>query len=285
MHFLIFKLRGVFFMSLISIQNLTFGYDGTAYNVFESLNLQLDTNWRCGLTGRNDRGKTTLLRLLAGEFAYGGNIMASVKFDYFPYTPTRPDDSTIEVLESVCGKVQQWSIERELSLLGLGSEFDKPFNLLSEGQKTRALLAAMFLKKGAFPLIDEPTNHLDIEGRQMLVKYLKQKSGFLLISHDRAFIDECIDHIISINRTDVEVRAGSFSSWYKDRIEKDEAEKLKDAKLKREAAVFEESARQAGAWADKVEKSKKRGTKFRPESGPWICRRKVGENDETGKIS
>ena len=54
-------------MSLICIQNLSFCYDGNFENVFENVNLQLDTAWRLGLTGRNGRGKTTLLRLLMGE--------------------------------------------------------------------------------------------------------------------------------------------------------------------------------------------------------------------------
>lgn len=57
-------------MSLIKIQNLSFGYDGSFENVFENVNLQLDTKWKLGFTGRNGRGKTTLLRLLRGELGY-----------------------------------------------------------------------------------------------------------------------------------------------------------------------------------------------------------------------
>lgn len=54
-------------MSVISVNSLTFGYDGAADNIFENIDLQLDTDWRLGLTGRNGRGKTTFLRLLSGE--------------------------------------------------------------------------------------------------------------------------------------------------------------------------------------------------------------------------
>ena len=57
-------------MSLITIQNLTFGYDGSPDNVFENVDLQLDTQWKLGLIGRNGRGKTTLLRLLEGRYDY-----------------------------------------------------------------------------------------------------------------------------------------------------------------------------------------------------------------------
>ena len=57
-------------MSLINIQNLTFAYEGSSKNVFENVSFQLDTNWKLGLIGRNGRGKTTFLRLLAGEYDY-----------------------------------------------------------------------------------------------------------------------------------------------------------------------------------------------------------------------
>ena len=72
-------------MSLINIQNLSFGYDGSFEKVFENVNLQLDTSWKLGLTGRNGRGKTTLLKLLMGELEYTGKITSSVDFEYFPY--------------------------------------------------------------------------------------------------------------------------------------------------------------------------------------------------------
>jgi len=256
-------------MSFIQIQNLTFGYDGSFYNVFDGLSMQLDTDWRCGLAGRNGRGKTTLLKLLSGELQGRGTVTAAVRFEYFPYTLNHPDLPLLKAVGEACPDAQSWRLERELSLLGLADSFEKPFSLLSEGQKTRALLAAMFLREGAFPLIDEPTNHLDAAGRAMLAAYLQKKPGFILVSHDRAFLDACIDHLVSINKADVEVRAGSFSSWYKDRLERDAAEREKDARLKKEAAAFSQAAKRAAGWADKVEATKY-GTKnsgLRPDRG------------------
>ena len=70
-------------MSLIQITDLTFAYEGSFDNIFEHVNLQLDSTWRLGLTGRNGRGKTTLLRLLMGELEYQGKISATVDFAYF----------------------------------------------------------------------------------------------------------------------------------------------------------------------------------------------------------
>ncbi|HWP79873.1 MAG TPA: ATP-binding cassette domain-containing protein [Candidatus Acidoferrum sp.] len=243
-------------MSLLQIQNLTFGYDNAVHNVFDGLTLSLDTDWRCGLAGRNGRGKTTLLKLLSGELCGSGDISASVRFEYFPYALKNPELPTLVAVGEACPGAQVWQLERELSLLGLAGSVEKPFSLLSEGQKTRALLAAMFLREGGFPLIDEPTNHLDAAGRAQLAAYLQKKPGFLLVSHDRAFLDACIDHLVVLNKTDVEVRAGSFSAWYKERLERDAAERAADARLKKEAAAFTEAARRATGWADKVEATK-----------------------------
>ena len=71
-------------MPAITIENLSFAYPGAAESVFENLSLRLDTGWKLGLVGRNGRGKTTLLRLLAGEYEYSGRISAPVGFRRFP---------------------------------------------------------------------------------------------------------------------------------------------------------------------------------------------------------
>ena len=79
-------------MSLIQVSNLTFCYEGSCDNIFENVSFQIDTDWRLGLTGRNGRGKTTLLRLLQGMYPHRGTIRASVGFDYFPYTVPDPEE-------------------------------------------------------------------------------------------------------------------------------------------------------------------------------------------------
>ena len=65
----------------------------------------------------------------------------------------------------------------------------RPFETLSNGEQTKVLLAALFLNEGHFLLIDEPTNHLDTHGRQIVSEYLRKRKGFILVSHDRCFLD------------------------------------------------------------------------------------------------
>lgn len=70
----------------------------------------------------------------------------------------------------------------------------RPFRSLSGGEQMRLLLALLFARENRFLLIDEPTNHLDAAGRRLLGNYLAGKEGFILVSHDRSFLDRCTDH-------------------------------------------------------------------------------------------
>lgn len=75
----------------------------------------------------------------------------------------------------------------------------EPFETMTNGEQTKAFLRRLF-KREHFLLIDEPTNHLDVEGRRQMADYLKRKRGFILVSHDRYLLDECVDHILSLNQ-------------------------------------------------------------------------------------
>lgn len=245
-------------MSLINILNLTFGYDGSIDNVFENLNFQIDTNWKTALIGRNGRGKTTLLNLFLGRYEYSGTISADVDFTYFPYSVGDGGEYTLTILESLCPQCEQWQIIRELNLLKVSDDvLYRPFDLLSNGEQTKVLLAAMFLKENSFLLIDEPTNHLDAEARIAVSDYLSSKKGFILVSHDRAFIDNCVDHIASFNRLGgVTVERGNFSSWYLNKTRNDSFEDAENKKLKKEIKRLEKTAKEKACWSDKAERAK-----------------------------
>ena len=74
------------------------------------------------------------------------------------------------------------------------------------------ILVSLFLEKDVFALIDEPTDHLDAEARAAVVDYLRSKRGFILVSHDRTLLDDCVDHILALNRSGVELQKKNFSS-------------------------------------------------------------------------
>jgi len=257
-------------MSLINVSNLTFSYDGGSENIFENVSFQIDTDWKLGFTGRNGRGKTTFLNLLMGKYDYSGSISASVSFEYFPYQVKDEQMNTAEVINTVVNGYQDWQLKRELNLLEVSHDvLNRPFNTLSNGEQTKVLLAALFLKENGFLLIDEPTNHLDMNGRKIVSEYLRGKHGFILVSHDRAFLDNCIDHILSINRANIEIQKGNFSSWLHNKELQDEMEISRNEVLKKDIRRLETSAQRAADWSGRVEKSKKgqRVSGIKPDKG------------------
>lgn len=256
-------------MSMIEISNLTFAYDGSYDNIFENVSLRLDTDWRLGLVGRNGRGKTTLLNLLQHKYEYRGTIRADVPFDYFPFAIPDPDKDAIGVIEDVQPDYEYWQLAREMHRLDLSDEMlYRPFRSLSGGEQVRLLLALLFARENRFLLIDEPTNHLDAEARALVADYLKTKRGFLLVSHDRAFLDSCVDHILSINKANIELQKGNFSSWFSNKERQDAFEQAENDRLRADIRRLDEAARRAARWSDKTESEKHvRNSGLRPDRG------------------
>ena len=244
-------------MSVIKISNLTFAYEGSLDNIFENVSFQIDTDWKLGFTGRNGRGKTTFLKLLQKEYPYEGKIYSSSEFEYFPYRLFDTDNYVIDVIRETAFSAADWQIRKELSLLGLDEDIlYRQFFTLSEGEQTKAMLAALFLKENAFLLIDEPTNHLDIQGRKQLSQYLNTKKGFILVSHDRTFMDGCIDHILSIHKTNIEIQKGNFSSWFYNKTLQDKNKIAENKKIKKDIKHLTDAVQRTSKWSDKIEKSK-----------------------------
>ena len=244
-------------MSLIQVSNLTFAYDGSYENIFENVSFQIDTNWKLGFTGRNGRGKTTFLNLLLGKYEYQGSIFASVQFSYFPYFVPDKSILAIDAVETMYPNYEHWRVQREMDKLQLDDEvLYRSYGTLSNGEQTKLQLAVLFSKENSFLLIDEPTNHLDIRGRELVSKYLSGKKGFILVSHDRAFLDGCVDHILSINKSDIQVCKGNFSTWMENKQRQDAFEQAENEKLKKEISRLEETARQKVDWSDRVEATK-----------------------------
>jgi len=245
-------------MSVIKIENLTFSYYGYVNPIFEEVTFYFDTDWKTGLIGRNGIGKSTLFKLLLGEEEYQGEISKSVEFIKFPPDISDTTKTVIELFKELTKDVKEWRFLRELNLLDIDeSLIYREFETLSKGEQTKILLAVLFTNEKDFLLIDEPTNHLDIEGRKIVSEYLKSKKGFLLISHDRDFLDGCINHVISINRSSIDVQAGNFTSWYENKMMKDSFEITQNERLKKDIKRLREASKQSKSWSDKIEKTKK----------------------------
>lgn len=244
-------------MAKIQISHLTFAYEGSADLIFDDVSFQLDTDWKLGFIGRNGRGKTTLLRILAGELPDHGAVSTPVPCDYFPFPVPDPQKTPLEIASAMDPDGQVWRFMKEITQMDVdGQALCRPFSTLSGGEQAKMLLAALFAREQHYLLIDEPTNHLDLPGRRIVSKYLNGKKGFILVSHDRAFLDGCVDHVLSINRANIEVQKGNFSTWEENKRRQDQFEIDKNEKLKKEISSLRAASRQAGAWADHVENTK-----------------------------
>lgn len=246
-------------MAAIHVNNLTFCYDDSFDNIFEHVTFTLDTNWKLGFIGRNGKGKTTFLKLLLGEYSYKGSISSSVSFDYFPYPVNETDYSrcAYELMDLWKPNTEDWCVFRELPALGIDPELlYRPISTLSFGELTKVMLAILFSGDHDFLLIDEPTNHLDRNARDIVKQYLSAKKGFILVSHDRDLLDACIDHVLVLNRSSIEVQSGNFSSWWENKEKADHFARAENEKHLKEIRHLKAAADKATRWAEKNENTK-----------------------------
>jgi len=276
-------------------RNVSFAYPGGEHPVFTHLDLIIDTGWRTALVGGNGRGKTTLLRLLAGRLTPdSGEIERPVACALFSEAESGAPGTAREAARLLAGPFAQLEadierllargderalarygelestyrslggyeidarLDRELDALGFGeSKRLRPMGSLSGGEQTRCQLAGLFAAPAAFPLIDEPTNHLDLAGRGLLAEYLAAKTGFLLVSHDRALLDAVATNLIALNPDTVEHHRLRYSQWREAMATRLAAQAQANAHLKKDIRRLEAAAdaRREGALARESDKT------------------------------
>lgn len=144
----------------------------------------------------------------------------------------------------------------------------------ARASKPRRCSSALFAREDAYPLIDEPTNHLDAHGRELVARYLRRKDGFLLVSHDRAFLNGCVDHVLALNRSDAWVMQGNYDAW-QDRFDRQNA--WEPRRATRTLSAISYGWRQAHAVLhDGVTAAKRESSMLRPAKRAAVDRGYVG---------
>ena len=198
---------------MVSIEHLSIEFSSRP--ILDDITFLINPRDRIALVGKNGAGKTTLLRLLAGvETPTSGRIskMGDITIGYLPQVMMHIDGKTLrEDVMSIFQKSDDGSDEAEMArhiaemdrtIIGLGFErkdFDRPCSEFSGGWRMRIELAKILLQHPDLLLLDEPTNHLDIESIQWLEEFLRNNgSALVLVSHDRAFLDNVTTRTIEI---------------------------------------------------------------------------------------
>lgn len=97
---------------------------------------------------------------------------------------------------------------------------------------------------------------MDAQARQTVGAYLRRKKGFILVSHDRTLLDQCVDHVLAINKTNIEIQKGNFTSWKENKERQDSFQYSENEKLKRQIRDLSDAQKRTARWADQTEKSK-----------------------------
>lgn len=223
-------------MSVINVEHISKLYGDKM--ILEDLSCSVDEGDKIGIIGINGTGKSTLLRIIAGEEeADEGKIIFSngMTIGWMGQNPEFDEESSI--LKYVCeGKKieDDYGYESDakamLTVLEL-ENFDEKIKNLSGGQKKRAALCKVLLQKSDILILDEPTNHLDNKMSDWLENYLKSFRGVLLmVTHDRYFLDKVTNHIWEVEGGKVYYYDENYSGYLERKAEREERELASERK-------------------------------------------------------
>ena len=226
--------------TLCTLKNVTKKFGNV--KIVEHAGAEINRGDKIGLIGANGKGKSTLLRIVAGTETFEGERIWGHNVDDAFYAQHQLEVLNLnnDVLEEMKG-ARSGKTDLELrSLLGCflfsGDDVEKKIKVLSGGEKARVALAKTIVSKANFLLLDEPTNHLDIHSVDLLVEALNKYEGsYILVSHDRYFVNQTCNKIWEIEDYKIKEFVGNFEEWeeWKQRQAKaaNEKEKTKVEKI------------------------------------------------------
>ena len=201
---------------LISVKNLS--KTNGIKKIVDEVSFSIEENDKVALIGINGTGKSTLLKILANQETYQGEIIQKkdITISYLPQNPDFNENNT--VIEQVCdtidqSKVNEYEIKAMLNKLGI-TNHQQLIKQLSGGQQKRVALAITLLKPCDLLILDEPTNHLDNEMIEYLEKYLiKFNKAIFMVTHDRYFLERVANKIIEIDRCKIYEYKANYSKF------------------------------------------------------------------------
>ena len=219
-------------MNLLTAENISKSFNSDKI-LFDNISLGINEGDKIGLIGINGTGKSTLLKILAGEEeADSGKLTKgnAVRIAYLPQNPEFDDNESVisEVIKGKKAKNEFWDMEGEARSLLAKFEIDDveaKVGTLSGGQKKRAALVRTLLDDAEILILDEPTNHLDTAMSEWLEDYLKKmKQALFIITHDRYFLDQVTNRIVELTHGKLYSYVGGYMKYLELKAEREEME-------------------------------------------------------------
>lgn len=216
-------------MNILNIEHISKIYGEKV--IFEDASFGVQEGDKVGIIGINGTGKSTLLKMLAGEEVpeTGQIIMQNnVRLAYLPQNPQFPENATI--LSYIQDCEAEWKVQSNLTQLGI-TEYEKQIAVLSGGQRRKVALAKILAQDFDILLLDEPTNHLDEAMISWLEEYLKSFRGtVLMVTHDRYFMDKVTNRVLEISHGKMYSYEANYSKFLELKAEREEMELASERK-------------------------------------------------------
>ncbi len=222
-----FQLEKVPGKILVTLKEVTKSFGNLT--IVENASAEIERGDKIALIGANGKGKSTLLRMIAGTEEFSGERVwgHNVEESFYAQHQLEALTMTNNILEELqsCGSKKNDVELRSLlgSFLFSGEDVDKKIRVLSGGEKARVALAKTIVSRGNFLILDEPTNHLDMHSVELLAEALNKYEGsYILVSHDRYFISKTANKIWEIVDHQIKEFKGSYQEWveWNERMEK-----------------------------------------------------------------
>lgn len=274
-------------MSYLRGTEICFAYEGQVEVLFDDLNFEIDHGYKVGLIGKNGCGKTTLLKILLGNLLpLKGDLhrRENLRIGYLPQEVRFPETITVSEylwqaeprLAHLKNRIETMTDYNDPQNLTCFAEFEerggyqfevrfekvlaefqfnenmlsRSISTLSGGEKTKIALCQTILREPNLLLLDEPTNHLDMETLIWLEQYLDQTSlPFLVISHDRAFLDHCVNRVWELEFQELREYRGNYSFYKQEKMEEFQLKMHQYENQQRKIKQLKKTLGQRKGWA------------------------------------